>query len=195
MPRQGPRLSIASIPLFRGLYQRQSARRPFAGGGGSPVHFAPQIRPMARTPIGPAPANAPSLADMSREAATLYQRGDVQRELGRFAEAVSSYDHALALRPDYLNALNGRAIALVALERFDEALTSYDKALALNPNFIMARYNRGLALARAKRLEEAIVDFDRVLALDPRFLQGHVDRGNALARLGRTDDALVAYER
>ena len=211
---------------------------------------------MARLPLDLAPAGVPSLADLLREAAALYQRGDiagarralklvlrkapqhfealhlmglveaqrghhkdseillrqaarinprsaevhanrgnVQRELGRFAEAIASYDLALALRPNYPNALNGRAIALVALARFDEALTDYDKTLALDPNFIMARYNRGLALARLRRLEAAIADYDSVLALDPGFLQGHVDRANALAGLGRLDDALAAYDR
>jgi protein O-GlcNAc transferase len=122
-------------------------------------------------------------------------RGNVLRELGRFAEAIASYDLALALRPDYPNALNGRAIALAALGRFEEALTDYDKSLALDRNFIMARYNRGLALARLRRLEAAIADYDSVLALDPGFLQGHVDRANALAGLGRLDDALAAYDR
>src|SRR5688572_9746480 len=40
-------------------------------------------------------------------------RGNVLRELKRFDEALTSYDQALTLRPDYPNALNGRGIALV----------------------------------------------------------------------------------
>src|SRR5215216_6493261 len=41
-------------------------------------------------------------------------RGNVQRELNRFDDAIASYDLALKIRPSYPNALNSRAIALMA---------------------------------------------------------------------------------
>jgi tetratricopeptide (TPR) repeat protein len=53
----------------------------------------------------------------------------------RFAEALASYDKALAIRPDYATALNNRGTALTALKRSEEALASYDQALAIRPDF------------------------------------------------------------
>jgi predicted O-linked N-acetylglucosamine transferase (SPINDLY family) len=122
-------------------------------------------------------------------------RGNVQRALERFDDAIASYDQALQIRPSYANALNSRAIALTAVGRFAEALASYEQALAIDPNFAMAIYNRAITLVQLNRLEEAVAAFDQMLARDPAFAQGHVDRANALAALGRIDDALAAYDR
>ena len=49
------------------------------------------------------------------------------------AEALASLDRALAIKPDYADALANRGNALIDLGRAEEALASYDKALAINP--------------------------------------------------------------
>jgi tetratricopeptide (TPR) repeat protein len=63
-----------------------------------------------------------------------------------FDEALASYDHALALKPDYFDALNNRGVTLHELRRFPEALASYDRALALRPDHAGALNNRGMPL-------------------------------------------------
>jgi tetratricopeptide (TPR) repeat protein len=47
---------------------------------------------------------------------------------------LASYDRALALKPDFAGALNGRGNALLNLNRRQEALASYDRALAFQPD-------------------------------------------------------------
>ena len=42
--------------------------------------------------------------------------------MNRPSEALASFDRAIALRPDYLEALVNKASMLGALQRFDEAL-------------------------------------------------------------------------
>ena len=76
-----------------------------------------------------------------------YNRGVTLVALRRCAEAVASYDRALALRPDFAQAHADRGAALAALGRYDAALAGYDRALALDPGATQARYNRGVALA------------------------------------------------
>jgi tetratricopeptide (TPR) repeat protein len=79
--------------------------------------------------------------------------------LSEGAEAVrggaSSYDRALAVRPDYAEALSNRGLTLKELKRFEEALASYDRALTLRPDYGNALSNRGVALHELKRFEEA----------------------------------------
>ena len=67
----------------------------------------------------------------------------------RHAEALASFDRALAVRPDYAEALYNRGVTLQELKRFDEALASYDRALAVRPD-----YRRG-ALQPRQRLARA----------------------------------------
>ena len=66
----------------------------------------------------------------------------------RYDEALAGFDRAIALRPDYAEALNNHGNALQALQRFDEALASYGKAIALKPDYAEAHYNRKQVFAR-----------------------------------------------
>ena len=57
---------------------------------------------------------------------------------------MASYDRALALRPDYAEALYNRGVTLHELKRFEEALASYDRALTLRPDYAEAHQNEAL---------------------------------------------------
>jgi regulator of sirC expression with transglutaminase-like and TPR domain len=70
-----------------------------------------------------------------------YNRGKVYFELGRFDEAVRSFDRALRLYPTDLWALNNRALSLSALGRFDDARMDLNRALSLDPTFEPAKQN------------------------------------------------------
>ena len=65
-------------------------------------------------------------------------------ELKRFDDALASYDRALAVRPDYAEALSNRGNTLHELKRFDDALASYDRALAVRPDYAEAHLNKSL---------------------------------------------------
>ena len=101
-------------------------------------------------------------------------------DLKRPAEALASYDKAIALKPDYAEAHNNRGNALRDLKRPEEALASYDKAIALKPD-----YRRGTQQSRqcadgpeasrgsAGKLRQG----DRAKA---RLAEAYNNRGNAL---------------
>src|SRR5260370_42260868 len=62
----------------------------------------------------------------------------------RFEEALASYDRAIALKPDYSEALGNRGYILKELKLFEEALASYDRAIALDPGYASGIRNRAL---------------------------------------------------
>ena len=94
-------------------------------------------------------------------AAAFNNRGSVLLELRRFADALSCFDRALALRPGDVEVINNRGNALQGLARYDEALAAYDQALAIKPDHVPALNNRGSALQQLKRHEEALASFDK----------------------------------
>ena len=115
--------------------------------------------------------------------------------LRRFDEALSSYDGALALRPDNAELHSNRSVTLFELKRFAEALASGDRAVALRPDDPEAHANRGNALSVLKRFDEAMADYDRALALRPDYAEAHTNRGVTLHVLKRFDEALQCYAR
>lgn len=125
----------------------------------------------------------------------LYVLAVVQTAAGKYEEAVSYYNRALALQPRHAEALSNRGNALKALGRFEEALASYDRALALRPDYATGHSNRGAVLAEMGRLPEALAAYDRALALQPDHGDALYNRGYALHGLKRYDEALAAFDR
>jgi tetratricopeptide (TPR) repeat protein len=97
----------------------------------------------------------------------------VEARRRRHAEALASFDRALAVRPDYAEALYNRGVTLQELKRFTDALASYDRALAVRPDYAEAFYNRGNALKELQRFDEALASFDRALAVRPDYANAH----------------------
>ena len=116
-------------------------------------------------------------------------------DLGRLEEALASYERALALKPDFVEAWNNQGTALGALERHEEALASYGRALVLEPDHVEAHVNRGNALRGLQRHPEALASYEHALALRPDCAEAHYNRGVALDDLGRHAEALASYER
>jgi tetratricopeptide (TPR) repeat protein len=113
--------------------------------------------------------------------------------LGRFAEAVATYDAAITIRADYAGAYNNRGNALFCLGKHDAAIASYDRAIALKADFADAYYNRGTALLELRQYEAALASYDRAIALN--FPYAYNNRGNALLALARPEAAIESYDR
>ncbi len=105
--------------------------------------------------------------------------GNVLHSLGRFEEAVESYDRALATRPD-ADTWNNRGNALHRLHRLDEAMVCFDEALALEPKNLQALYKRAVMLGELGRTDEALAAYDSVLSLKPDHVQAFNNRGYLL---------------
>jgi tetratricopeptide (TPR) repeat protein len=112
----------------------------------------------------------------------------------RLDEALTRFEQALVLKPDYAEAHNNRGNVLKALNRNVEALASYDRALAALPGFVQAHYNRANLCAALGRFEDALAGYDRVIALKADHAEAHNNRGNALRALRRPDEALASYD-
>ncbi len=111
-----------------------------------------------------------------RDPGALVNYGNVLNLLGRFAEAIASYDRALAITPD-AETWNNRGNALQGLNRRAEALASFEKAVGLDPANLQARYKRGVMLGELGRTDEALAAYDQVLALNPNHVEALNNRG------------------
>jgi predicted O-linked N-acetylglucosamine transferase (SPINDLY family) len=115
------------------------------------------------------------------------------KDLGRYQEAMASYDRALALDPGYAEAHSNRGSTLLAVKRPEAALESYSTAIRLRPDHAAAHYSRGIVLHELGRVNEALESYARALAIQPRFADAYYNQGNALKGLGRLEEAARSY--
>jgi tetratricopeptide (TPR) repeat protein len=127
------------------------------------------------------------------ESAEWFDRGNELYELGRYEEAISSFDQAIEINPHFKTWFN-RGIALDDLERYEEAITSFDQAININPDCYQAWDSRGCQLYRLSRYEEAIASYDRAIEIKSDYDQAWYNRGNALGNLGRYKEASSSHD-
>ena len=115
--------------------------------------------------------------------------------MGRYEEAITSYDKALKYNPDYYYSWNNRGWALEHLDRYEEAIISYKRALQINPRFLDALNGLGWVLCELDRHEEAFAVYDIALEIDLNSSCTWNNRGWALGKLGRYKEAISAYDK
>ncbi len=98
----------------------------------------------------------------------LYYRGMALSSVGRYEEAISSFDAALKVKPDYKKAWYKRGFAFYEIDFYEEAINSYDRALEIESEDYAVWYNRGNALFDLGYYEKAMNSYDRALEIKPK---------------------------
>lgn len=124
----------------------------------------------------------------------LFEDGLHDQLAGRISEAISKYQGALELGPDFDDVHNNLGAALAGQGRFDEAVVHYRRAIALQPRNAAAHGNMGAALAAQRHFAEAIAHYQAALALNPDSAGVHYNVAIVLAEQGRTNEAIAHYQ-
>ncbi len=121
--------------------------------------------------------------------------GNVQNALGRPDHAIESFQRALALKPDFPDALNNLGLIYFNMEDADKALDFYQRALAINPDHVDTMINMGLLLQDEKKYDEALDIYRRVVSINPNMADAYYNIGTVFQNLKKRDDALQAYQK
>jgi tetratricopeptide (TPR) repeat protein len=128
-------------------------------------------------------------------ASEYFDCGNALYDLGRYEDAIESYDKALEFKPNLWGAWYSRGIVLYDLGRYEDAIESYDQTLAVKFDKHEAWFNRGIALDDLGRYEEAIASYDQALAVKPDLHEAWDNRGYILSNLERYEEALISYDK
>lgn len=122
------------------------------------------------------------------QAATFLNKGIVEARLGHSAEAFTSFEQALRIKPEYPMAQNNLGKLYGDTGQEEKALLCYDAALELSPDYLDAWLNKGVTLRGLERFDQALECFDRALQLDEHSVKPRINRVVTLQSMGSIDD-------
>ncbi|MHA1614909.1 MAG: tetratricopeptide repeat protein [Candidatus Thorarchaeota archaeon] len=132
----------------------------------------------------------------SELAAAHSNRGRVLLTLGseKASEALKSFDRALELKPDEIDTLTDKALALRALGRSEDELDIYKKMSELNKEKWGIWLRLGDLQLEVGDFRSAISSYDKSLELKDDLVPAYIRRAIALAFDKQTDKALKSAE-
>ncbi len=136
--------------------------------------------------------NAPATPQKTKE--QWLEEGNVLIGITRYQEALTAFEQAIRLDPNFAVVHNNKGWALNRLGRYQEGLIACEQAIRLDPNLAYAYNNKGWALNSLGRYQEALTAFEQAIRLDPNFAVVYNNKGWALNSLGRYQEALTAFE-
>lgn len=102
-----------------------------------------------------------------------FLHGSALRAVGADLDAVlRCFDQALAIQPDYVEALVNSGVVLRDMLRHRESLERFNRVLAINPNYPTALANCAVLLTEFKQSEQAIAMFQQLLKVQPDYDYG-----------------------
>jgi len=134
------------------------------------------------------------LPELPAEAIDAYAQGVGMAYQGRDAEAIALFDQALAIQPDYANALYERGNAYFFLGDYQQAVADYQAAREAGRNDVTVGWDLGWTYYLLGQFDQAVLVNAQVLALDPTLIGIRMNQGLALLAQGRFDNAQLEYQ-
>ncbi len=125
----------------------------------------------------------------------LYNIGVAQLAKKDDKAAEDAWMKALAVKPDYTEALNALSTLYNNQKRFDEASAMSAKAVAAGGGGgADATYNQGIILWNQGKIADAKVKFEETIKANPTHADAHYQLGMALLNEGKLPEAVGAFE-
>ncbi|MFL6480817.1 MAG: tetratricopeptide repeat protein [Nitrososphaera sp.] len=125
----------------------------------------------------------------------LYDTGVNNMSNEKFLDAIRSFDLALRIDPQYVDAWIKRGYAHFHLDEYTVAIASYDKALEVDVNNAEAWNLKGLAYYKMKNYDKAIECCEKSVDINPNEGMSWYNMACYLTLSGRIDDGLDALKR
>jgi tetratricopeptide (TPR) repeat protein len=111
-------------------------------------------------------AQTEAFGDDAADPVRLFERGQSAHARGELEKALSFYEQALKVRPEFPEAEFQRGNALASLNRLDEADAAFRRAISYKKNWSLPYSALGVVLVRQNRDKEAEQFFNQALTVD-----------------------------
>lgn len=122
-----------------------------------------------------------------------FQKGMILKEASDTAKAISSFQSAVELDPDYFDAYIQLGI-LFSIKKNPLAVEYFNTALKIEPKSIEALYGMGKFLQDAREYDNALKVYENLLAISPENLDAVFNTGAIYFEQKKYQEALQKFE-
>jgi tetratricopeptide (TPR) repeat protein len=122
-----------------------------------------------------------------------YILGVAYGKLNFFADAAASFQQAIKLKPDYIDAWNNLGWAYSKLGKFADAAPVFEQLVKFTPKDARAWSNLGAARAGQGRKADAIAAYQMAIRLKTDDPDAHFNLGVAYASQGNFEEAVTSF--
>jgi tetratricopeptide (TPR) repeat protein len=125
----------------------------------------------------------------------LYKKGIDLMANEKLDDAVRSFELAIRVDPNYVDAWIKKGYALFHLSEYAIAISSYDRALEIDINNSEAWNLKGLAYYKMKNYDQAIRSCEKAVDIDPNDAMSWYNKACYLTLVGKVDEGMDALKR
>jgi tetratricopeptide (TPR) repeat protein len=125
----------------------------------------------------------------------MYGRGTCYDALEQHDKALTDYEAALAIEPDYSDLWYAKADALFNLRRTDDSIAAYRKALELQPNDAECWYDYASTVLEMGDVLEALHGFNECIRIQPMWADAYYATAKTLCAAGQPISAVPFLEK
>ena len=116
-------------------------------------------------------------------------------QLKRYDDAISQWQKAIKLKPDYHFGYNNLGNAFLLKNDLNQALLNYEEAIKINPNYFEAIYNKANIFLKLKDFSNALRYYDKVLSLKNDYISAHQGKAIVYKKIEKFDEAINQWEK
>lgn len=120
--------------------------------------------------------------------------GAAYGSLGMLANAVTFYQKALRINPEFFPAWNNLGQVWGRLRDYPKAVESLKRAIAINPEYANAWYNLGNIYGTTEKTEQAIEAHKQAIRINPEFAAAWRMMGVGYSMSRQYEKAISAYQ-
>jgi len=121
--------------------------------------------------------------------------GVCYKETGQLEMAVSCFEKATEIKPDFADAHFNLGLSLQELNQLEAAVKSYEVTLAIHSNYTKAHNNLGIIYKELGQMGAAVKSYEQAIDAQPDYAEAHNNLGVIMQELGQLDEAAKCYEK
>ena len=125
----------------------------------------------------------------TESAETYFNRAVHYSQKGEYKKAISDYDKAIDINPEFVVAYLNRGYSHSMMGEFEKAIADYTRAIEINPRYAIAYHNRGFVYRRVGEYDRAIPDLTMATEIDPKYASAYYHRGHIYYYKGEYEKA------